>query len=200
MRVARATWAVALGTSVSGTPAHAHLVETGFGAFYDGLAHVALTPPDLLVVLALALLAGLRGTRAARHAFFLLPLAWLAGGLVGSHWSALAGSPALTTVTFLAAGALVAANARLQDALLAALVVAAGLLHGLVNGATLSAGGASATALAGTVTGTALVTAIVSAEVTALRAAWQRVVVRVAGSWIAAAGLLMLGWLLRPGN
>jgi len=199
VRAASALRAAALAATSWAAPAHAHLVETGFGPFYDGLAHVALTPSDLLVVLAVALLAGQRGTRAARRAFFLLPLAWLAGGLLGDRWSSPAEIPWLTTVTFLTAGALVAASARIRDALLATLVVAVGLLHGLVNGATLSAGGASAMSLAGTVAGIGVVTAIVSAEVTALRTGWQLVVVRVAGSWIAAAGLLMLGWLLRPG-
>jgi len=52
--------------AVAAAPAHAHLVETGFGAFYDGLAHVVLTPADLLVVLAIALLAGQRGVRQTR--------------------------------------------------------------------------------------------------------------------------------------
>jgi hypothetical protein len=33
--------------------------------------------------------------------------------------------------------------------------------------------------------------------VTALPAGWARIVVRVVGRWIAAAGLLMLGWLMR---
>ncbi|MDH4180787.1 MAG: hypothetical protein OEV46_02170, partial [Betaproteobacteria bacterium] len=60
---------------LAAAPAHAHLVETGFGAFYDGLAHVAVTPADLLVVVAVALLAGQRGSRAARLALFALPLA-----------------------------------------------------------------------------------------------------------------------------
>jgi hypothetical protein len=32
-----------------------------------------------------------------------------------------------------------------------------------------------------------------------LRMAWARVVVRVAGSWIAAIGVLLLGWAFRPG-
>jgi hypothetical protein len=36
-----------------------------------------------------------------------------------------------------------------------------------------------------------------SAEVTALPTGWSRIVVRVAGSWIAASGLLMFGWLVR---
>jgi hypothetical protein len=31
-----------------------------------------------------------------------------------------------------------------------------------------------------------------------LRTAWARIAVRVGGSWIAATGLLMIGWTLRP--
>jgi urease accessory protein len=37
----------------------------------------------------------------------------------------------------------------------------------------------------------------VAGLVVSLRAAWARVAVRVAGSWIAAIGFLMLGWALR---
>jgi hypothetical protein len=33
--------------------------------------------------------------------------------------------------------------------------------------------------------------------VTTLRAAWSVVAVRVAGSWLGAASLLMIGWLVR---
>ena len=49
-------------------PSHAHLVNTGLGPFYDGVSHFALTPEDLLPALALALLAGQRGSRAGRLA------------------------------------------------------------------------------------------------------------------------------------
>ena len=65
--------------------AHAHLVDTGFGGFYDGLAHLVSTPADLLVVIALALLAGRSGAPAARRALLAVPLAWVAGGLVGAR-------------------------------------------------------------------------------------------------------------------
>jgi hydrogenase/urease accessory protein HupE len=180
-------------------PAHAHLVETGFGAFYDGIAHVALTPADLLVVLALALLAGQRGAAAARYALFALPLAWLAGGLLGAHWPEAGALPLATTLSFALAGALVALNAKLRDASVAALALAAGLLHGLANGATMSPGGASALALGGATAAVFCLMAVVAAEVAALPVAWPRIAVRVGGSWIAAAGLLMLGWLARGG-
>jgi len=195
--IAAVRCSIAALATLAAAPAHAHLVETGFGAFYDGLAHVAVTPADLLVVVAVALLAGQRGSRAARLALFALPLAWLAGGLVGARWQGLAAWPLWTTLTFAAAGGLVAANARLHDAGVAALAVVAGALHGLVNGATMAPGGATPLALAGAVTAVFCATAILAAEVSALPAGWPRMVVRVAGSWIAAAGLLMLGWLLR---
>ena len=200
LKVRRMALAPALAPALAAPPAHAHLVETGFGAFYDGLAHVVMTPADLLVVVALALLAGLRGTRAARLALFALPLAWLAGGLVGARWPSATVLPLWTTMTFAIAGALVATNARLRDAGVAAVAVAAGLLHGLVNGATMAPGGATPLALAGATAAVFCTTAILAAEASALPAGWPRVAARVAGSWIAAAGLLMLGWLLRPGG
>ena len=42
-----------------------------------------------------------------------------------------------------------------------------------------------------------MILALVAAAVVALRFAWMRIAVRVAGSWVAAIGLLMLGWSLR---
>jgi hydrogenase/urease accessory protein HupE len=188
-----------LATAATAPSAHAHLVETGFGAFYDGIAHVLVTPADLLMVLALALLAGQRGTQAARWALFALPIAWLAGGLVGARWPGAGALPLWTTLPFLLAGALVALDARVRNVGIAALAVAAGLLHGFVNGATMAPAGASALALGGAVAAVFCLMAIVAAEITALPAGWPRIAVRVAGSWIAAAGLLMLGWLARSG-
>ena len=53
---------VALALASCAPPVHAHLIETGLGPVYDGIAHFALTPEDLIPALALAVLAGLRGT------------------------------------------------------------------------------------------------------------------------------------------
>jgi len=184
---------------VGAAPAQAHLVETGFGAFYDGVAHVALTPSDLLVVVALALLAGQRGTRAARWALLALPLAWLVGGVIGASLSAGAALPLLTTLTFGVAGVLVALNVKLPAAGVALLALAAGGVHGYVNGGTMAPGGAMTLALAGAVTAAFCLFAVLAAQVAMIRAGWAQIAVRVAGSWLAAAGVLMLGWLARFG-
>lgn len=200
MNAARNHLPVAAGALLAAfaAPAHAHLVETGFGAFYDGLAHVVLAPADLLVVLAVALLAGQRGTQSARWSLLAMPLAWLGGGLLGSAHPAEAVLPVLTTLTFGVAGALVALNARLTAGSVATFAFAAGLLHGYGNGATMAPGGASGLALAGAVTAVFSCFAIVAAEITTLQVGWTRIAVRAAGSWLAAAAILMLGWLARP--
>jgi hypothetical protein len=52
-------------------------------------------------------------------------------------------------------------------------------------------------ALAGLVSAVFLVVALAAAFVVRLRADWARIAVRVAGSWIVAIGLLMLGWSVR---
>jgi urease accessory protein len=186
---------LALAVAMVASPANAHLVETGFGEFYDGIAHVAVTPSDLLVVVALALLAGQRGSTAARYAVFALPIAWFVGGFIGARWPALAAMPLLTTLSFGLVGGLVALNVKMRALGVAALAIGAGVLHGLVNGATMAPAGASSLALGGVVSAIFFVTTILSAEVTALPKGWPQIVVRVAGSWIAAAGLLMVGWL-----
>jgi hypothetical protein len=188
---------LALSAALLAPAAEAHLVETGFGAFYDGIAHVAMTPADLLMVLALALLAGQCGTAAARWTLFALPLAWFGGGLAGAEWPGTGALPVWTTLTFLPVGALVALGTRVRNVGVAALSVLAGTVHGFVNGTTMGPSGASPLALGGAVMAVFCLAAIFSAEVTALPAGWPRIAVRIVGSWIAASGLLMFGWLAR---
>lgn len=193
----RSTCVLVLASATAAVPAHAHLVQTGFGAFYDGLVHVVLTPTDLLVVIALALLAGQHGAQAARWTLFALPVAWLAGGAFGTRLPGGSTLPLLTTLSFGLAGVLVALNARLMAAGVAGFAVMAGLAHGYVNGGTLAPGGASLLGLTGAVTAVFCLFALLSAQVIALQAGWTPIAVRVAGSWMAAAGVLMLGWLAR---
>jgi hypothetical protein len=63
--------------------AEAHLPSIGLGPVYDGIFHLLLGPEDLIPVIALALLAGQRGAGSSRRILWILPVAWLAGGLTG---------------------------------------------------------------------------------------------------------------------
>ena len=51
----------------------------------------------------------------------------------------------------------------------------------------------------GLIFGVFVLVALAAALVVQLRASWAHIAVRVAGSWIAASGLLMLGWAVRRG-
>lgn len=176
---------------------HAHLVTTGLGPVYDGVSHFALTPEDLLPALALALLAGQRGSRAGRSVLFFLPSAWLLGGLAGLASPRVLTAVTLTTAFFLVLGGLVAAEARVHPGWLRGLAVALGLAHGYLNGSAMSDANLGGLGLVGIVTALFIVVALAAAMVVEVRAPWARIAVRVAGSWIAASGLLLLGWSFR---
>ena len=85
--------------------AQAHLMNTGLGPFYDGLAHLFASPDDLLPVIALALLAGLRGPQSGRAVLFVLPVAWLMGSFAGLWMTVPASLSAVTAAATFVLGA-----------------------------------------------------------------------------------------------
>jgi hydrogenase/urease accessory protein HupE len=186
-----------LAAALCPAPARAHLNSTGMGPIYDGLMHFLTSPEDLVPVVALALLAGLRGASYGRRALFVLPAAWLLGGLVGLTSSATNGSAVMSSVWFLLLGGFVAADVKLSLRVTAAVATLLGLSHGYLNGTGMGVSGAAAVALLGLVFAVFVMVALAAAFVVRLRAHWARIAVRVAGSWIAASGLLMLGWSFR---
>lgn len=178
-------------------PAEAHLNSTGMGPIYDGLMHFLTSPEDLVPVLALALLAGLRGAAHGRRALFTIPTAWLLGGLIGLTAAAANPHPIVAAAWFLLLGGLLAADAKLSLRAITALAALLGLYHGYLSGAGMGQPGNAAVALLGLVFAVFVLIALAAALVVRLRAQWARIAVRVSGSWIAASGLLMLGWAVR---
>ncbi len=81
--------------------------------------------------------------------------------------------------------------------MVALLAVAIGGLHGWSNGAALALDGREARGLLGIGAALFVLVALTAALVCRLERPWTRIAVRVAGSWAAAIGLLMLGWALR---
>ena len=177
--------------------AHAHLNSTGMGPIYDGLMHFLMSPEDLVPVLALALLSGLRGATYGRRTLFVLPAAWLLGGLAGLAASATNGNAIVSAVWFLLMGGLLALDARLSLRVTTAIAAFLGLYHGYLNGAGLGLSFPSAAALLGLIFAVFVLVALAAAFVIQLQASWARIAVRVVGSWIFASGLLLMGWAVR---
>lgn len=176
--------------------ADAHLPSIGLGPVYDGIFHLFLSPEDLIPVIGLGLLAGQRGADTSRRVLWILPAAWFAGGLVGMHIGLARGS-ALTCLSFLLLGGLIAAHAKIPPPFISALAAFLGFFHGYLNGSGLNRFNDGAYSLVGLALAVFVVIAIFASFVVPLRRHWALIIVRVAGSWIAASGLLMLGWALR---
>lgn len=177
--------------------AEAHLATTGLGPIYDGVSHVLMSPEDLVPILAMSLLAGMNGARAGRGSLFAISLAWLVGGAAGFVAGGSVLPAAVTSLSFLVLGGLAAADRPLSHTTVTGLAAAVGLLHGGMNGAGIVATGREPLGLMGIGATVFVVAALTSALVVSLRPASLRIAARVVGSWVAAIGLLMLGWSVR---
>ena len=178
--------------------ADAHLVSTGFGPFDDGLTHLLVTPEDLLPVIALALLAGLRGPRFGRAVLFVLPIAWLVGSAFGLLLTPPITLPLPETILTIALGILLATESRLPLTSVIGIAILLGLLHGLLNGSELpKTSSSSQISVAGVAAALFIAVSLLAGQAASVQLPWARLAIRVAGSWIVAIGLLMLGWTLR---
>ena len=128
-----------------------------------------------------------------------LPSAWLVGGCVGllAHGLPVLPIPALSLLIL---GTLVAADLRLPPRRSRPWRSVSAWCTVCLNGVAMQQAGAGALGLLGMLTALFVLVALVAAGVVALHQPWARMAVRVAGSWMAAIGLLMLGWALRGGN
>jgi hypothetical protein len=188
--------------------AAAHLDTTTLGPVYDGAWHLLSHPEILLPVLALALIGGQGGPAAGRRALLTLPLAWLAGGLsarlaAGFDLDLDLGPAAavrpevLAALGMLALGLLVAARPGLRPLAVGVLALILGVALGWSGDLAVRGAAGRTAVLIGMAAASFLLVAPVAALTVSLRSGWPVVAVRVAGSWIAAAGLLMFGWAVR---
>lgn len=182
--------ALALGWLVPG-PALAH-GSVALGDFYTGMFHPVLHFEALLPLLALALWSGQLGDRRAWH----LPLAFLAAALLGAAVGlagiALWPGRAWLPLPMLVLGLLVAARVRLPTGLAIGLAVLFGIQQGHANAYSPEQPmDRPLLFLAGFGTGIGLVLFHIVTRVARHRAFWLQTAVRVAGSWIAATGLLV---------
>jgi urease accessory protein len=188
------SWPLTASLLVAAQTASAHLVSTGLGPVYDGIWHFALTPEQFLPMAALALLAGLRGPSHARRVLFFLPPAWLVGSLAGFALPP-AVSPLAEALALLVAGVLLASDAKFPPSATVGLSLVLGLVLGAVYRVPEDA---DTPALLSTGVGACVcvfaLSALLSSVSLPMRAPAAKIAVRVGGSWMAALGLLLVGW------
>lgn len=175
----------------------AHLTPTGYGPWGDGMARLLLQPSELLLVIALVLLAVQSGRASADRVLWLLPLAWLLGGLIGLNLPAELLQAVACTAVVAATGLLVALGVRLRARVLLPLVALLAAAFALVGGSALAGHSGALQALLGESVAIAVLATLLSQLLAPPHPRWLAIAVRVGGSWITAASLLMLGWLVR---
>lgn len=175
----------------------AHLTPTGYGAWGDGMARLFLQPTELLLVIALVLLALQSGRASADRLPLLLPLAWLLGGLIGLTLHAELLQALACTAVVAATGLLVALGVRLRARVLLPLVALLAAAFALVGGSALAGHSGALPALLGETVAIAVLATLLSQLLAPPHPRWLAIAIRVGGSWITAASLLMLGWLVR---
>ena len=189
MSALRAAFAAALlGFSAA---SHAHSPIQGIGDFYAGFLHPLLVPSHLLCIVTLGLLVGQQGVQRVQSAVIAYFLA-LVIGLAGAGFGVIAGSELVLLAAAASCGVLIAVAATLPTPVVTAFGAVTGVAVGLDSAQQELAGRALLAALLGTGLGAgALVLYLLVFAEWFSRFRWQRIALRVLGSWAAAAALLV---------
>ena len=183
--------AVAIALAVMVEPAQAHAPIKGIGAFYNGLLHPLFVPAHLLLIFALGLLLGQHVPNASRFGWLAF-VAALWTGLVIGHLSGTGVPVMLLLLMALAAGLLVAVDWSVPAVVAAVLGGVAGFTIGMDSMPEALTRKETLLALAGTGVGATLIVSYIGGVAAWLQVPWQRIGIRVAGSWAAASALLVI--------
>lgn len=177
--------------------AHAHLVSTRFGDFYDGMLHPVTSLEHMVPWLALGLLMGAR-PKAGRWGLLSFPVGLALGAVLGWLVPGLSGFGTANMASILMLGGLVALDLPLPALVLALLAGAFGVSHGYVNATAMTPTTNPMLFAPGVVAAGYLIILMASAVAALAALQWPgaRIVLRALGSWTFAIGVLMLGTAL----
>jgi len=168
----------------------------GVGDFYSGMLHPLAELEFLLSWVALAMFAGQQGRKTALLTLAIFPSALVLGASLGTVVPSPAWLPAMNLVLIPILGLAVVLAISFPSPATVILVAVVGLLHGLANGAEITAPVSPWRFIPGLATIAVLVLAYGIGLVRSVKKPWTRIAVRVAGSWITAAGIMVCAFKL----
>ena len=174
--------------------AWAHLVNTNVGEFYAGMMHPLTSSEHLLPTVALALIAGQCGKRSARAALFAFPAALLLGTWAGSLLPPYDIFQVVNLVILLVLGVLLTLTNRIKHAgtlAIAMLAILTGLVLGYRSGMDMAAANVAARFIPGVALTGFILVALIAAWVPVAASRKGQVVLKMAGTAIAAVGMVM---------
>ena len=181
--------------------AQAHIVASRLGDFYAGALHPLTDLQDVILWTAMGVLAGSLGAARGRWLVLVFPLGLLAGLILGRVFGALSAGPATNAGTILELGLLLAAAARIPTGLLCVIAFGLAVMRGAANTGDLGPETDRLLFAAGLAcAGYAAITLIMALTLTFRRTdagpslEWRGIAIRAFGGWIAAIGLMMVGF------
>jgi urease accessory protein len=201
--------AIALSLGLLPILGYAHATSENINDFYAGLLHPLFTPEHLLAIIALGLLAGQQ--RTAKNQSVAWTLVFALGLAMGALLTWFIGDAqvlqrslvSLSTITLLNFASVVLFGLMIAVAwpwpllLMYPLILTFGLTHGVANGIELTTDTALYLFIPGLAAGTFIAAFYCMALADFVSRPrpykWPGIALRVAGSWIAAIGILMLG-------
>jgi urease accessory protein len=173
-------------------PALAHSPIKGIGNFYNGLLHPLFVPAHLLLLIALGLLIGQKGIYENRAAVAVF-LVTTAIGLFGA-WFSIGGEMEILLLSAAAIiGLLIASNLSIGNYLSAIIAALVGFFIGIDSAQETLSGKVKLVTLIGSGVGIYLLLLYSMGFADYFnKKLWQKIGVRVIGSWVAASSLLVL--------
>jgi urease accessory protein len=194
MQKPRVTACFALALCLAAGETAAHTAAAGIGDFYAGFLHPLTALEHVLPFLAIGLLAGQQGQK-AQAALPLFLLALLIAGFVGLWVAPNRAIDLLNVLSAVVLGALVATAWVLPLWVFYVMAGLFGTTHGIANGTAVTPDIKPYLFIPGVAAAGLLVCAYAMMAVDKLlrkNVGWMKIAVRVAGSWIAAIGILVL--------
>ena len=176
----------------------AHVPFAGLNDLYNGLLHPVVVPAHLLLVAAAGLFLGKHGSRVVPPSFLLFCLFTFSGLVATIFYTGGIGERYLLGVAAVI-GLLIAANLRVPFLLCLIVAALVGFLLGLDSTQTVLVGKAKFFSLLGSGLGLCFLFLypLAFADYFGDRS-WQKIGVRIVGSWVAASAILVLALSLNP--
>lgn len=181
------------------TPASAHSPFPGAGDFYNGMLHPLLVPAYLLAIISLGLLFGQHAPVSSQYAMPAFALTLVTALCIPPATSEPIPQSIMLGFVFVA-GFVVAASLNVGVYLSAIFGTAIGGLIGMNSKLDALAEGLSWLSLAGSALGAVLAVVALGGTIATLRRRWQRIGVRVLGSWTAASAFLVIALTIASPN
>lgn len=176
----------------------AHSPIQGIGNFYNGLLHPVLVPAHLLLLMAVGLLLGQQGSKAIHSVLGIFAFATIAG-LTAAWFSVASETEGFILVMSAAIGLVIAVAPKVTLLWCGVIALLAGFLLGIDSAQEELSGKDKLVTLFGS--GVAIYFLVLYPMVLAdylNKKAWQKIGIRIVGSWVAASSLLVLALLFLP--